>query len=200
MVSGAAEPAPQGTEMPNSLFGGLLAGSPMVSSKPARWTRNLRLVQFGSGSSGHSSRRPLSDRPECGAASIVAGLLTAALSVSSAQKSAALIFGPDNRRFVDTRAGSPFSPVGILFKTGDGYATAFLVDDCHVLTVQHVFGNALRRRAEAQCLRYEWARTAGSRPGASSSTTEASKQLPAYGTMTGLSSACRNAWGKLKDM
>lgn len=71
---------------------------------------------------------------------IIAGLFTAVLSVSSAQDSAALIFGPDNRPVVDTRAGSPLSPVGIVFNPGERCATAFLVDDCHVLTVQHVFG------------------------------------------------------------
>lgn len=80
---------------------------------------------------------------------IIAGLFTAALSVSSAQDSGALIFGPDNRRVVDTRAGSPFSPVGILFKTGNGYATAFLVDNCHVLTVQHAFGERASAKGQS---------------------------------------------------
>lgn len=52
----------------------------------------------------------------------------------------ALVFGHD-RVTVPTDPSSIFSPIGIVYGTAEaGYATAFLIDDCHALTVQHVFG------------------------------------------------------------
>jgi V8-like Glu-specific endopeptidase len=56
--------------------------------------------------------------------------------------SGALIFGTDRRTTVTTDAGSLFAPVGIVYGAPESeYATAFLLDDCHALTVRHVFGD-----------------------------------------------------------
>lgn len=53
----------------------------------------------------------------------------------------ALIFGDDRRTSVPVEPGSLFSPIGIAYESSlSAYATAFLIDDCHALTVQHVFG------------------------------------------------------------
>ncbi len=53
----------------------------------------------------------------------------------------ALIFDNDDRVDVASAPASPFAPIGIVYGTPEaGYATAFLVDDCHVLTSQHAFG------------------------------------------------------------
>lgn len=66
--------------------------------------------------------------------------LTAGLAAFGGEANA-LIFGEDKRVSVKNGAGSPFAPVGIVFGTAEAsYATAFLIDDCHALTVQHVFG------------------------------------------------------------
>lgn len=71
-------------------------------------------------------------------------LLFAFLTLSllfAASETDALIFGEDHRMIVSTEPGSLFGPVGIVYGAGNGeYATAFLIDDCHALTVQHVFG------------------------------------------------------------
>lgn len=64
-------------------------------------------------------------------------LLSSVVPVSGTD---ALIFGADRRMTVTTAPGSLFGPVGIVYGGTGGYATAFLVDDCHALTVQHVFG------------------------------------------------------------
>jgi V8-like Glu-specific endopeptidase len=68
---------------------------------------------------------------------IAIGLSSLVLPLSGSD---ALIFGADDRMTVATAPGSPFGPVGIVYGAGGEYATAFLVDDCHALTVQHVFG------------------------------------------------------------
>lgn len=65
--------------------------------------------------------------------------LSCLLLVAPLCRSEALIFGADDRRTVATAPGSLFAPVGIVYGAGGGYATAFLVDDCHALTVKHVF-------------------------------------------------------------
>ena len=52
----------------------------------------------------------------------------------------AAIFDSDDRQFVSTATGSPFSAVGLV-STGSifgGYMTGTLVDECHVLTSQHI--------------------------------------------------------------
>jgi V8-like Glu-specific endopeptidase len=57
--------------------------------------------------------------------------------------SLALVFGPDHRRVVRTDPGSLFAPLGIVYGMPEvGYVTAFLIDDCYALTVQHAFGTA----------------------------------------------------------
>lgn len=59
----------------------------------------------------------------------------------ASSETGALIFGEDHRLTVSTEPGSLFGSVGIVYGAGNGeYATAFLIDDCHALTVQHVFG------------------------------------------------------------
>jgi V8-like Glu-specific endopeptidase len=66
--------------------------------------------------------------------------LVAALTAFSSQ-SAALIFGQDRRLSVPVEPGSLFGPIGIVYESPrSAYATAFLIDACHALTVQHVFG------------------------------------------------------------
>jgi V8-like Glu-specific endopeptidase len=55
--------------------------------------------------------------------------------------STALVFGKDDRQIVSSEPGSPFSPIGVVYGAPEtAYSTAFLIDDCHALTVQHVFG------------------------------------------------------------
>lgn len=54
----------------------------------------------------------------------------------------ALVFG-HHRTAVRSDPGSLFAPIGIVYGTPEAaYATAFLIGDCHALTVQHVFGSA----------------------------------------------------------
>lgn len=59
----------------------------------------------------------------------------------TASRTEALIFGTDDRVSVQAKPHDLFGPVGIIFGMPEGgHATAFLVDDCHALTVQHAFG------------------------------------------------------------
>ena len=67
-------------------------------------------------------------------------LFASLILVAPLSASHALIFGADRRMSVATDPGSLFSPVGVVYGLNGGYATAFLVDDCHALTVQHAFG------------------------------------------------------------
>lgn len=70
-------------------------------------------------------------------------LALAAAAAGWASSSAALVFGADDRQVVSTDPGSPFAPVGIVYGSPEaGYGTAFLVDDCYALTVQHAFGSS----------------------------------------------------------
>jgi V8-like Glu-specific endopeptidase len=75
----------------------------------------------------------------------------AALLTGLPSASPALVFGRDNRVTVPSDSKSIFGPVGIVYGTPEArYGTAFLVDNCHALTAQHVFGasrSALGRRA-----------------------------------------------------
>lgn len=67
----------------------------------------------------------------------------------------AAIFDSDDRRTVSTAPGSPFAAVGMV-KRGSllgRYTTGTLVDDCHVLTAQHVLG--LRASAIGQRLTFK---------------------------------------------
>jgi V8-like Glu-specific endopeptidase len=55
----------------------------------------------------------------------------------------AAIFDSDDRVYVSTARSSPFSPVGIVHHglLIEHYATGALIDECHVLTSQHIFGS-----------------------------------------------------------
>ncbi|MGZ2412297.1 V8-like Glu-specific endopeptidase [Sphingomonas sp. F9_3S_D5_B_2] len=60
---------------------------------------------------------------------------------ASPHASAGLVFGQDDREVVASSPGSVFAPIGIVYGTPEAsYATAFLVDNCYAVTVQHVFG------------------------------------------------------------
>lgn len=62
---------------------------------------------------------------------ILSGLFQPAAATAS-------IFGEDDR-VTETRSNPRFRPVGIVKeKARHGFATAFLVDDCHALTAKHV--------------------------------------------------------------
>lgn len=53
----------------------------------------------------------------------------------------AMVFEKDDRLQILTDSRSPYSPIGIVYGARETrYATATLIDDCHVLTVQHIFG------------------------------------------------------------
>lgn len=63
----------------------------------------------------------------------------AAVSFTGAYASAA-IFDRDDRVLVDRHKISPYSAIGIVYGSKKAtFATGFLVSECHVLTVQHVF-------------------------------------------------------------
>lgn len=62
--------------------------------------------------------------------------------------SSAAVFDHDNRFTPPTEANSPFAPIGVVRPlSGLGswallrYTTGFLVDECHVLTAQHLLGD-----------------------------------------------------------
>jgi V8-like Glu-specific endopeptidase len=70
-------------------------------------------------------------------------LAAAVATAVTATRTDALVFGLDDRVFIASDPHSPFGAVGIIFGMPEaGYATAFLVDECHALTVQHAFGAA----------------------------------------------------------
>jgi V8-like Glu-specific endopeptidase len=69
-------------------------------------------------------------------------LLFLASTAVTAVPARALIFGEDHRVGAPTDPKSLFGPVGIIYGMPEAsYATAFLVDDCHALTVRHAFGD-----------------------------------------------------------
>ena len=55
----------------------------------------------------------------------------------------AAIFDADDRVLVSTAPGSPYSAIGLVTRGGFGlhYTTGTLVDECHVLTSQHILGH-----------------------------------------------------------
>jgi V8-like Glu-specific endopeptidase len=57
----------------------------------------------------------------------------------SASPLVAAIFDHDDRISMQADPTSAFAPIGMIW--GDKLATGFLVDKCHVLTVQHAFGD-----------------------------------------------------------
>lgn len=71
-------------------------------------------------------------------------VLVASLAIfASPTASGALVFGHDDRQFVSNDPSSLYAPIGIVYGTPEArYATAFLIDDCHALTVQHAFGSS----------------------------------------------------------
>jgi V8-like Glu-specific endopeptidase len=68
---------------------------------------------------------------------LAARALAAALLLAIPWQSSASIFGHDDRVSVPTDPTSSYAPIGIVW--ADRVATGFLVDRCHVLTVQHAF-------------------------------------------------------------
>lgn len=71
-------------------------------------------------------------------------LLTGLAGVASAS-----IFGTDDRLVVSHARGSPFAPIGVAYdRAADRYGTAFLVDQCHALTAEHVASSARGARLE----------------------------------------------------
>jgi V8-like Glu-specific endopeptidase len=62
--------------------------------------------------------------------------------ISLGAQSSAAVFDSDDRLQVDNAVGSVFSPIGVVYPASKThYATGFLVDACHVLTVKHVVGD-----------------------------------------------------------
>ena len=54
----------------------------------------------------------------------------------------ASVFGPDDRLVVRHDRISPFAPIGAAYDPASNrYGTAFLVDDCHALTAEHLTGD-----------------------------------------------------------
>ena len=67
------------------------------------------------------------------------GLVAFLTMTSIAQAAHAAVFGKDDREYVVTTPGSPYSPVGLV-RVGLNRATGTLISRCDVLTVQHVYG------------------------------------------------------------
>jgi V8-like Glu-specific endopeptidase len=64
-------------------------------------------------------------------------LLLGLASVASAS-----IFGSDDRLVIGHSRGTPFAPIGVAYDPASNlYGTAILVDECHVLTAEHIVGN-----------------------------------------------------------
>ena len=70
---------------------------------------------------------------------LLAGLATL---VASATPANSAIFHQDDRQYVSSGQGSPYSPIGVVTRGVliYSFATGFLVDDCHVLTSQVILG------------------------------------------------------------
>src|SRR5215218_8586412 len=67
-------------------------------------------------------------------------LLPLLLAIAGA--GSASIFGPDDRLVVSHARGSPFAPIGVAYDAASNrYGTAFLVDECHALTAEHLVGD-----------------------------------------------------------
>ena len=61
------------------------------------------------------------------------------LLLGVAAVASASIFGTDDRLVVSHSKGSPFAPIGVVSDAANNrYGTAFLVDECHALTAEHV--------------------------------------------------------------
>src|SRR5438270_2179524 len=70
-------------------------------------------------------------------------LASAAMLAATAAPAHSSIFDQDDREYVSPVEGSPYSPVGVVTRgvLMLSWTTGFLVDDCHVLTSQAVFGS-----------------------------------------------------------
>ncbi len=79
----------------------------------------------------------------------------------------AAIFNADDRQYVSTAPGSPYSPIGIVSGGWTGhYTTGTLIDECHVLTSQHIFGSQIfpvgrRLRFDGAVGTKQWLSSAG---------------------------------------
>jgi V8-like Glu-specific endopeptidase len=63
------------------------------------------------------------------------------LLLGVAGAASASVFGSDDRLVVSHTRGSPFAPIGVAYDAAtDRYGTAFLVDECHALTAEHLAG------------------------------------------------------------
>lgn len=62
---------------------------------------------------------------------------------SIAEASSAAVFGVDDRQYVSTASGSPYSSVGLV-TVGARRATGTLINRCDVLTAQHVYGRSIQ--------------------------------------------------------
>lgn len=69
-------------------------------------------------------------------------LVTLVTMMSIAQAPHAAVFGTDDREYVTTTPGSPYSPVGMV-DVGGLQATGTLVTRCDVLTVEHLYRSKL---------------------------------------------------------
>jgi len=75
-------------------------------------------------------------------------VLGSSIALLAASSSLAAVFGDDDRIRPQSSQISAFAPIGVVRPlSGLGswalprYATGFLIDDCHVLTVQHLLGD-----------------------------------------------------------
>lgn len=73
---------------------------------------------------------------------LVRKFATAALLAATAAPSQSAIFDRDDRQYVRAAPGSPYAPIGKVIQGSLVYkwSTGVLVDECNVLTSQHVFG------------------------------------------------------------
>lgn len=75
----------------------------------------------------------------CAANMFLVRIALVPLLIGLAGVASASIFGADDRLVVSHAKGSPFAPIGVAYNpTTDRYGTGFLVDECHVLTAEHV--------------------------------------------------------------
>jgi V8-like Glu-specific endopeptidase len=76
------------------------------------------------------------------------------LLVGLAGAASASIFGPDDRLVVSHARGSPFAPIGVAYDASSNrYGTAFLVDQCHALTAEHLVGDG---QSDARGARFDF--------------------------------------------
>jgi V8-like Glu-specific endopeptidase len=86
------------------------------------------------------------------------GLLAGSILLAVSTGAYPAIFDHDDRQYVSTVPGSPYSPVGLVSRglLVEHHTTGILVSDCDVLTSQHILGYG--RSPLGQRLRFEGAR------------------------------------------